>query len=75
MGKISHGGGVGGPIDYVQFEKNRLKSSFFAIQVYVIFFRKLHITYITHLFSIETEKKKSAGLYDHGTYFKVRENI
>ena len=28
VGKISHRGGVGGPIDLVQFEKNRLKFRF-----------------------------------------------
>ena len=39
---------------------------------YNALFRKLPIT---HLLSIETKKKKSAGLYDNRTHFKVKKKI
>ena len=49
------GGGGGGP-SIVQFEKNRLKSQFFAIQDHIIFLQKLPIT---HLLSIKHQNEKN----------------
>ena len=51
VAKISHGG----PIDYIQFEKNRLKFSFLLYKVMYFFQKKMPVT---HLLSIKSKNKK-----------------
>ena len=68
VGKISHGVGGGGPSIMFNLRKIYLKFVFCYI-MQCNFFRKLPIT---HLLSIKTKQKKYACLYDHRTYFKVK---
>ena len=60
--------GAGGPSTiYSQFEKNRLKIS-------VLLYKAMYFSFTSDI-DQNQKQKKYIGLYDHGTYFEVKNII